>query len=162
MAHTEIELAALADHKLYEELITHRKWYTGYTYLDYESLGHSLIEFVLPDDLKEVYRKDYQTMQEQMIYGDTKGFDELLETLNLLQRRFRLKMDAQIHAVVEEARGRLPQALKLQPNPDRVTITVTHLSNPYKPADDNNKQRIYQVSFRMRNGNAFFEDISIQ
>jgi hypothetical protein len=162
MAHTEIELAALADHKLYEELITHRKWYTSYTYLDYESLGHSLIEFVLPDDLKQVYRKDYQTMQEQMIYGDTRRFDDLLETLNSLQRSFRLNMDAQIHAVVEEAKEHLPQALKLQTNPDRVTITVSHLSNPYKPADNNNKQRIYQVSFHIRNGNAFFEDISIQ
>jgi hypothetical protein len=162
MAHSEIELAALADHKLYEELITHRKWYTGYTYLDYESLGHSLIEFNLPDDLAELYKKDYETMQEQMIYGDTRGFDELLESLKLLQRGFGVKMDTRTHAVVEKARIQLTEGLKQQPNADRVTRTITHLSDPYKPADDGNQERIYQVSFRVRNGSAFFEDISIQ
>lgn len=147
MAHSEIELAALTDHKLYEELITHRKWYTGYTYLDYESLGHSLIEFLLPDDLAELYKKDYETMQEQMIYGEARGFDELLEILRLLQQRFRLKMDTQTHAVVEEARIRLTEALEIQPEADRVTITVTHLSDPNKPTGDVNQERIYQVRF---------------
>jgi hypothetical protein len=162
MAHTEVELAALADHKLYEELITHRKWYTGYTYLDYESLGHSLIEFTLPDDLLELYKRDYETMQEQMIYGEARGFNELLEILKLLQRRFRVKMDTQTHDVVKEARTQLPEVLKRQPDADRVTITITYLSDPYKPAGDDNQKRIYQVSFRLRNGNAFFEDILIQ
>ena len=162
MAHSEIELAALTDHKLYEELITHRKWYTGYTYLDYESLGHSLIEFMLPDDLVELYQRDYETMQEQMIYGEARGFNELLEILKLLQRRFRLKMDTQTHAVVEEATTQLKKALELQPVADRVTITVTHLPDPHKPASNDNQERVYQVSFRVRNGNAFFEDILIQ
>ena len=100
-------------------------------------------------------------MQEQMIYGDTRGFDELLESLKLLQRRFRLKMDIQTHAVVEEARTHLTEALKRQPNADRLTITVTYLSDPYKPASYDNQEKIYQVSFRIRNGNAFFEDISM-
>jgi hypothetical protein len=162
MAHTPIELAALSDHLLYEQIITHRKWYTGYTYLDYESLGHSLIEFVLPGDLTELYRKDYETMQEQMIHGDTKTFDELLETIKLLQVRFRLKMDEQMHAVVEEARTHLPQGLKLQADPDRVTITVSGLSDPNKPAGNGNQVKIYQVRFRIKNDEAFFEEVSTQ
>jgi len=162
MVHTSIELAALSDHQLYEQIITHRKWYTGYTYLDYESLGHSLIEFVLPDDLVGLYREDYEVMQEQMIHGDTKNFDELLETMRLLQKRFRLKMDTKTQSVVEEARVQLPNALKLQHNPDQVIVTVTHSNNPYKPADENNEDKIYRVQFRMKYGEAFFEDISVQ
>lgn len=162
MVHTSIELAALNDHQLYEQIITHRKWYTGYTYLDYESLGHSLIEFILPDDLVELYRKDYEAMQEQMIHGDTKNFDELLQIIRLLQKRFRLKMDMKTQDIVEEARSQLPNALKLQHNPDLVVVTVTHSFDPYKPADENNQDVIYQVQFRMKAGVAFFEDISVQ
>ena len=71
-------------------------------------------------------------------------------------------MDTQTHAVVEEATTQLKKALELQPVADRVTITVTHLPDPHKPASNDNQERVYQVSFRVRNGNAFFEDILIQ
>lgn len=45
--------------------------------------------FIPPDSVLELYRKDYQTMQEQMIYGETIPFDQLIDRLKALQEKFR-------------------------------------------------------------------------
>jgi hypothetical protein len=92
MMDTEIGDKALKDYALYDHIIVHRKWYTGYSYLDYETLGHSSIQFIPPEEVLDLYRKDYQKMRLEMIYGDPYDFDQLLERLEMLQGRFRDKM----------------------------------------------------------------------
>lgn len=89
MIDTDSETQALADHTLYDTLIVHRESYQRISWVNYETLGHKTIMFIPPDSVLELYRKDYQTMQEQMIYGETIQFDQLIDRLKALQEKFR-------------------------------------------------------------------------
>jgi hypothetical protein len=57
----------------------------------YNERGRRTVSFLPPTELMESYRKDYEVMKEQMIYGETPGFDVLIERLNTLLERFRNK-----------------------------------------------------------------------
>ena len=80
---------ALDDIKLYEYLIKHREWYNRISWVDYQSLKHATLSFIPPDDILDVYREDYERMQEQMVYGDALTFDDLIDQLKMLQEEFR-------------------------------------------------------------------------
>lgn len=86
---TAIEASALADRLLYNKLIKHREWYSRISWVNYETLNPATISFIPPDEVIETYRKDYQTMQEQMIYGEALDFDVLMEKLKTLQEKIR-------------------------------------------------------------------------
>jgi hypothetical protein len=163
MMETEIGQAALSDYALYDHLITHRKWYTGYTYIDYEMLGHSTIQFVPPVDFIDLYRKDYETMQTEMIYGNTKSFDELLERLKILQGKFRLKMDVKtLEEIIEEAKKYIPDALEKQPDAEWLQIRVSFISDLYQPENPHNRTIGYLVEFRRNGDRVGFESIQVQ
>ncbi len=91
MMGTDTETLALADHVLYTKLIAHRKSYQRISWVNYESLKHETIMFIPPPNILELYRKDYATMQEQMIYENTLTFDQLLKRLKELQEKLRAK-----------------------------------------------------------------------
>ncbi|MBT1695907.1 nucleotidyl transferase AbiEii/AbiGii toxin family protein [Fulvivirgaceae bacterium PWU4] len=93
MMDTDTETRALADHVLYDQLIEHRQFYQRIPWVNYETLGHKTITFIPPSEVEELYKKDYQTMREQMIYGETKPFDHLIERLRNLQQKFRMKLN---------------------------------------------------------------------
>lgn len=80
---------ALNDFKLYEYLIKHREWYNRISWVDYQSLKHNTISFIPPKEMLDVYRQDYERMQEQMIYEDALPFDDLIDQLKILQEEFR-------------------------------------------------------------------------
>jgi len=88
MAGTEIEQAAFSD-ELYANLIKHRESYSRLPWVDYKTLQSETISFIPPAELLPIYRKDYQTMEEQMIYGSALEFDKLIENLRGLQERIR-------------------------------------------------------------------------
>lgn len=89
MMDTDTEAEALADHALYGELIAHRESYQRISWVKYDSLGHKTVSFIPPAEIIKLYENDYDTMREQMIYGHTKPFAELVERLKLLQEKFR-------------------------------------------------------------------------
>ena len=89
MADTEIERSALADNNLYNNLIKHREYYSRLSWVDYTTLAPETISFLPPKEVIEIYRKDYETMQQQMIYGEEQDFDKVLENLNQLQENLR-------------------------------------------------------------------------
>jgi Nucleotidyl transferase AbiEii toxin, Type IV TA system len=91
MTGTAVEARALVDDELYFSLIAHRKAYQRISWVNYESLSYSTISFLPPSEVIGLYEKDYQTMQEQMIYGKTVPFGELIDRLRALQQRFRAK-----------------------------------------------------------------------
>jgi len=91
MAGTEIERDAFSDHELYANLIKHREWYSRLPWVDYKTLQTDAISFIPPAELLPTYRKDYQTMEEQMIYGSALEFDKLIDNLRALQERLRGK-----------------------------------------------------------------------
>ncbi len=82
---------ALDDTELYTQLMQHREWYMRISWVDYESLAPKTISFLPPAEVIEDYRKDYQFMQEQMIYEAAPDFDEIIRSLTMLQEKIRDK-----------------------------------------------------------------------
>jgi hypothetical protein len=82
---------ALADDALYDQLIKHREWYSRLHWVDYTNLKRDTISFLPPDEVVDLYRSDYTTMLELMIYGAAPNFDEIIHQLKDLQGRFREK-----------------------------------------------------------------------
>lgn len=89
MIGTDSEAQALADNDLYTTLITHREAYHRISWLNYDTLNHKTIAFIPPEGVMALYRKDYETMQEQMIYGESIPFDSLMLRLQTLQDKIR-------------------------------------------------------------------------
>lgn len=94
MLNTNVSDEALADHALYDRLVKHREFYSRISWVDYKSLEHTTLSFIPPIDVIDLYRQDYETMQEQMIYEEAIPFNELIKQLELLQERFRIKNQA--------------------------------------------------------------------
>ncbi|TDW96272.1 nucleotidyl transferase AbiEii/AbiGii toxin family protein [Dinghuibacter silviterrae] len=80
---------ALADNELYAAIIEHRKQYSRLKHVRYETLERATISFCPPGALWKVYQEDYAKMQDQMIYGNSVSFEELMEGLEVLQAKFR-------------------------------------------------------------------------
>jgi hypothetical protein len=89
LGNTQTVDEALADRKLYAAIIDHRKNYSRLSHVSYETLERNTISFLPPVELWEAYRMDYALMQDQMIYGETVSFDQLLEGLRALLGKFR-------------------------------------------------------------------------
>ena len=174
MANTEVEQKALADHDLYDYLIKHRRWYSRLSWIEYDGLGHETISFIPTGDFLELYKTDYRSMQEQMIYGETVTFEQMIETLKELQDRFRTKyltqeekdkrLQSQISPeklamLIESARDQIK--IPISPAEGTLaTIPITIPSDPYKPANDKNKTATFYLKFRIENGYPVFVSIS--
>jgi hypothetical protein len=136
--------AALADHDLYERLIRHRQVYSRISWVDYASLGHATLSFLPPAEMLELYRNDYATMQEHMIYEKAPPFDDIIVKLKLLQGRFRLKKDSRsLGEILDRART---QATSLEG--EAVSVIVDNITARYR------------VDFIRKNQNLLFENIT--
>lgn len=76
----------VADSELYKTLLHHRSHYVRLKDLDYNAMQLQALVFIPPDEYVEFFRNDYNTMREQMMYGDEPEFDALLEGLYELQK----------------------------------------------------------------------------
>jgi hypothetical protein len=79
---------ALADHELYKQLVRHREWYSRLHWVDYSSLSRERVSFLPPEGVIDLYRADYFTMREHMIYREAPDFDEIMQELKGLQSQF--------------------------------------------------------------------------
>lgn len=100
----------LEDHEFYTTLLEHRRHYVRLSGVDYDTLDSATINFI-PDIILqlEVFKKDYATMQESMIYVDSPSFEELMEELKLYNGKLRLigtslKLEDLIRNFLEEHR----------------------------------------------------------
>lgn len=82
MINAGIDKDAIADTDLYATLVRHREWYIRISWLDYETLAAPAINFIPPDEVMELYSKDYEAMKGQMIYGEAEEFDDLILKLS--------------------------------------------------------------------------------
>jgi hypothetical protein len=96
-------IQALADETLYSTIIKHRSIYTKLPGINYDSHKKETISFIPPDSIIEAYNKDYETMQEVMIYREARSFKELIRRLNVLTERFRTN-ELVVKKVVSEER----------------------------------------------------------
>nr|WP_255737312.1 nucleotidyl transferase AbiEii/AbiGii toxin family protein [Cognataquiflexum nitidum] len=76
---------ALAGPNLYQEIVKHRSSLTRINGMDYTRHSPRYINPIPPDHILKYWEDDYKTMQEQMIYGDSLSFKELIEKLKTLR-----------------------------------------------------------------------------
>lgn len=87
---TEHGREAIEDDDLYEQIVAHRKKFNTIRGIDYANHARNKINVIPPEPVISRWEKDYQTMRESMIYGDTVSFDTLLTRLRELQSFFRI------------------------------------------------------------------------
>lgn len=81
---TPIAERALKDKQLYDSVVEHRRIFIGLKGFDYSTLRPQTLRIVPPADMIELWRKDYEAMQETMIYGESLMFDKLIEKIQVL------------------------------------------------------------------------------
>jgi hypothetical protein len=85
---TQFGKAALFDRHLYETIVHHRKTLTLVRGIDYTNHSPDKINPLPPDSLMADWKRDYEIMQESMIYGPSLPFEQLIERIKELKNRF--------------------------------------------------------------------------
>lgn len=80
---------ALNDKELYNGIIEHRKAFNLVTSIDYNLHQPATINFIPPIEGRNEWENDYKAMQENMIYGKSPEFRDLMASLETLINRFR-------------------------------------------------------------------------
>jgi hypothetical protein len=84
---TDISKRALEDVGLFRSIVEHRKNFIGLKGFDYSTLTPATLNIVPPSDVIDEWKKDYERMQESMIYGESLPFDNLIEQVEDLNKR---------------------------------------------------------------------------
>jgi len=77
--------SVLTNKALYKEIVHHRRTITFVRDIDYAKHKPEFINPLPPQEVLADWKKDYQIMQEQMIYGESPKFEVLLENINALK-----------------------------------------------------------------------------
>ena len=89
MADTPIADQALADKDLYFSVMDHRRNFIGLRGFDYHTLLPQTLSIIPPAEVRDIWKKDYQAMQESMIYEESPSFERLIEKLTVLNQRIK-------------------------------------------------------------------------
>ncbi len=74
---------AIEDIELFRSIVEHRKKFTAVKTVNYENLAIENLEILPPRKFYDLYKKDYQEMQENMIYGESMDFERLVELIKI-------------------------------------------------------------------------------
>ncbi len=86
---TEYGRAALKDLSLYNAIVEHRRAYYALKYVNYDLHSPQTINFLIPEQVREAWKADYENMRHTFIYGRSLEFKDLLRRLEELQERVR-------------------------------------------------------------------------
>lgn len=81
MLSTPIAKEALSDHELYNTVIEHRRVFVGLLGFDYTTLSKKTLNIIPPEAVFQAWKNDYESMQENMIFGDSAPFETIIEDL---------------------------------------------------------------------------------
>lgn len=84
---TEFGVKALADQNFYRHIVEHRRLITPLRGIDYANHAPDKINPVPPDEMIAAWKKDYEQMQQSMIYRESLPFDKLLGRISELKTR---------------------------------------------------------------------------
>jgi len=87
MCHAGIDDKAFAYKGLWKNIVEHRRVFIGLKGFDYNTLSPATIRIIPPVVEINDWRRDYETMRETMIYGDSLPFDKLLSKIIQLNER---------------------------------------------------------------------------
>ncbi len=89
LAMTQHGRDALEDTNLYQTIIKHRQVFNKIKGIDYTTHLPGKIDFVPPEGIIQAWKEDYLTMQANMIHGESKPFDQLIQSIMGLREKFR-------------------------------------------------------------------------
>ena len=89
MMDKDFALAAVHDDELWESIRHHREIFTSVKGMDYTPDVRKRITLIPPGDIRAAWKQDYKDMCSSMIFGDKPTFEELLERMKTLEKRFR-------------------------------------------------------------------------
>ena len=72
---------AFKNDELYKEIVKHRSTITAIRGVDYSLHQPAFINLIPPSDILNLWERDYRTMQEEMIYGESMAFQDLIESI---------------------------------------------------------------------------------
>lgn len=75
------------DKDLYLSVIDHRRTFIGLRGFDYQTLLPQTLSILPPAIVRDAWKKDYQSMQESMIYEESPSFEQMIEILTALNQR---------------------------------------------------------------------------
>ena len=84
LSKTEFASKALQNQKLYETIVNHRYKFTRVGGVDYKLHQPRHINPIPLPQFLAAWKQDYKTMQEQMIYGDSPDFEDLIVSVKSL------------------------------------------------------------------------------
>jgi predicted nucleotidyltransferase component of viral defense system len=84
---TKIADEALANKRLYESIVEHRRIFIGLGGFDYSTLAPQTIKIVPPENIIDQWKVDYENMQNTIIYGESLSFNKLIGKIRQLNER---------------------------------------------------------------------------
>jgi hypothetical protein len=87
---TGFGINALSDRELYQTIVDHRRKFSAMKGIDYDSHAPRSICFIPGEHVMGSWEKDYRSMQENMIYGQSLPFSRLILRLKELEQRIRI------------------------------------------------------------------------
>ncbi len=87
MFDADIAEKALSDKELHQSIVEHRRIFIGLKGFDYDTLAPQTIKIIPPDNIIPLWKTDYETMRETMIYGESLPFNKLIDRIKQLNER---------------------------------------------------------------------------
>ena len=82
---------AMTDDVLYQGIVNHRSTLTPIRGIDYANHTPSKISIIPPSSIIKEWQKDYEIMQQYMIYGTSLSFEKLMERIAKIQEQINAK-----------------------------------------------------------------------
>jgi len=89
MMNTPIAENALKENELYNSIVEHRRIFIGLKGFDYSTLATKTINIVPPENIIDLWKIDYETMQRTMIYGSSLHFEKMIDKIKELNEKIR-------------------------------------------------------------------------
>jgi predicted nucleotidyltransferase component of viral defense system len=89
MMSTPIADEALSNKQLYDSVVEHRRTFIGLKDFDYDTLAPERINIIPPTGVIDKWKRDYETMQQTMIYGTSLPFDKVINKIQELNLRLK-------------------------------------------------------------------------
>lgn len=82
---------AITDAVLYQGIVNHRSTLTPIRGIDYANHTPTKISIIPPASILKEWQKDYEIMQQNMIYGNSISFEKLMERIAWIQQQINAK-----------------------------------------------------------------------
>ena len=82
-------IEALKNKELFDTIVEHRKKYTPLRGISYDLHKPEKLNIIPPDEVISLWEEDYKTMRENMFYGKSLDFEELIEKIKKLNEKLK-------------------------------------------------------------------------